>query len=142
VLKHFAERTVSGHLVEELLADVGRIIDRTRASGRAGYISATQRLADFSPRFRFAHLLHRRFRIDGPLVSCLADRFELLLVNRLVLDDLGRYVEDKLAPLLGAGVTALLEQILRQRHEMAILALEAFAHSIPRLRQSAGASSA
>src|SRR6202051_5115377 len=55
VLKHFAERTVSGHLVEELLADVGRIIDRTRASGRAGYISAAQRLADFSPRFRFAH---------------------------------------------------------------------------------------
>jgi CPA1 family monovalent cation:H+ antiporter len=44
VLKHFAERIVSGHLVEELLADVGRIIDRTRASGRAGYIRAAQRI--------------------------------------------------------------------------------------------------
>jgi monovalent cation:H+ antiporter, CPA1 family len=131
VLKHFAERTVSGHLVEELLADVGRIIDRTRASGRAGYISAAQRLADFSPRFRFAHLLHRRFGIDGPLVDCLADRFELLLVNRIVLDDLGRYVEGKLAPLLGAGVTALLEQILRQRQEMTILALEALRAQYP-----------
>ena len=131
VLKHFAERTVSGHLVEELLADVGRIIDRTRASGRPGYISAAQRLADFSPRFRFAHLLHRRFGIDGPLVDCLADRFELLLVNRIVLDDLGRYVEGKLAPLLGAGVTALLEQILRQRQEMAMLALEALRAQYP-----------
>src|SRR5260370_11726268 len=131
VLKHFAERTVSGHLVEELLADVGRIIDRTRTSGRAGYISAAQRLADFSPRFRFAHLLHRLFRIDGPLVYCLADRFELLLVNRIVLDDLGRYVEGKLAPLLGTGVTALLEQILRQRQEMAMLALEALRAQYP-----------
>jgi CPA1 family monovalent cation:H+ antiporter len=65
------------------------------------------------------------------LVDCLADRFELLLVNRIVLDDLGRYVEDKLAPLLGAGVTAPLGQILRQRQEMAILALEALRTQYP-----------
>jgi hypothetical protein len=33
-------------------------VNHALTAPRAGYIGAAQRLADFSPRFRFAHLLH------------------------------------------------------------------------------------
>ena len=43
VLRHFEERTVSSRLVEQLLADAGRLIDRARTGGQAEYIAAAQR---------------------------------------------------------------------------------------------------
>ena len=125
VLKHFEERTVSGRIVEELLAAVGMLIDRTRSGGYPEYLRAAQQVVNFSRRFRIAHFLHRRLSLDGPLVDCLANRFELLLVARMVLRDLEPYLDGKLAPLLGKQVTATLRELLRQRHEMTATAIDA-----------------
>jgi Na+:H+ antiporter len=126
VLEHFSSRTVSGRVVEELLADAERLIDRTHASGREGYFAAAGDQLSFSRRFRFGHMLHRRFRIDGPLVDRLGDRFERLLVSRVVLEELGPYVATSLAPLVGDRVTPKLRLVLDQRRQMADAALEAF----------------
>jgi CPA1 family monovalent cation:H+ antiporter len=125
VLEHFAERTISGRIVEELLAAVGVLIDRTRVGGHREYIRAAQQIVDFSRRFRIAHFLHRRFSLDGPLIDCLADRFELLLAARMVLQDLEPFVNKKLAPLLGKHVTATAREVLRQRLEMTATAVDA-----------------
>jgi monovalent cation:H+ antiporter, CPA1 family len=131
VLRHFEERTVSSRLVEQLLANTGRLIDRARTGGQAAYLRVAQRSADFSKRFWFAHFLHRRLSIDGPLVDALADRFESLLVNRIVLEELGSFIDDKLAPLVGETVTPELHQILHQRQEMTQKALEALRSQYP-----------
>ncbi len=131
VRRHFAERSISGRIVEQMLANVGRIVDRTRAGGRVEYLRAAQRMIDFSQRFRFAHFLHRRFGIDGPLVDSLADRFESLLVNGIVLTELAPYVDEKLAPLLGERVTPALHEILRQRQDLTGVALEAMREQYP-----------
>jgi len=131
VRRHFAERSISGRIVEQMLANVGRIVDRTRAGGRSEYLRATQRMIDFSQRFRFAHFLHRRFGIDGPLVDSLADRFESLLVNGIVLTELAPYVDEKLAPLIGERVTPALHEILRQRQDLTGVALEAMREQYP-----------
>jgi Na+:H+ antiporter len=127
----FAERTISGTIVEQLLANVGRLVDRTRAEGRIGYLRASQRMVQFSRRFRAAHFIHRRLRIDGPLVDSLADRFELLLVNGIVLTELAPYVDEKLTPLLGESVTPQLHEILHQRQDMTGAALEALRQQYP-----------
>ena len=127
----FAERTISGRIVEQLLANVGRLVDRTRAEGRSGYLRSAQRMVEFSRRFRVAHFLHRRLRIDGPLVDSLADRFELLLVNGIVLTELAPYVDEKLTPLLGESVTPQLHEILHQRQDMTGAALEALRQQYP-----------
>lgn len=95
LLGHFAERTVSGRIIEEALTAVGRLIDRTRAGGEREYIAAAQHMVDFSGAFRVAHFLHRRFSWDGPLMDRLADRFELLLNSRIVLQELEPYVTGK-----------------------------------------------
>jgi CPA1 family monovalent cation:H+ antiporter len=122
---------VSGRLVELLLADAGRLVDRARSGGQAEYIRTAQRQAGFSQRFRFAHFLHRRFGIDTPLVDALADRFEMLLVKRIVLEELAPFIDDKLAPLVGERITPQLHEILRQRQEMTRTALEALRTQYP-----------
>ncbi|MGH7932009.1 MAG: cation:proton antiporter [Candidatus Binataceae bacterium] len=131
VLKHFADRTVSGRIVEELLAAVGVLIDRTRTGGPPEYIRAAQQIIDFSRRFRLAHFFHRRFSLDGPLMDCLADRFELLLVARIVLQELEPYVNRKLAPLLDKHVTATVWEVLSQRHDMTATAVDALRQQYP-----------
>jgi len=126
ILEHFSARTVSGRVVEELLNHAERLIDRTRTDGREGYLDSGKEQIGFSWRTQFAHLLHRRFRVDGPLVDRLGDRFERLLVGRVVLEELGPYVGSSLAPLVGEKITPLVRLALDQRRQMADAALEAF----------------
>jgi monovalent cation:H+ antiporter, CPA1 family len=130
VLRHFEERTVSSKLVEQLLADAGHLLDGARA-GQEEYMRAAHRQVGFSRRFRLVHFLHRRFNIDAPLVDALADRFESLLVNRILVDEMGPFIDDKLAPLVAERVTAQLHEILRQRLEMTRTALEALRVQYP-----------
>lgn len=125
ILGQFGEQTVAGRIVEELLTDAGRMVDRTRARGSAEYMLEAQRSVGFKPRFRTAHLLHRRLHIDGPLVDALGDRFERLLVSRIVQNELVPYVDDKLLPLVGAATAGRLRDILRRRQEMTSSALQA-----------------
>jgi CPA1 family monovalent cation:H+ antiporter len=88
-------------------------------------------MVDFSPRFRFALWAHRHLRIEGPLVDRLADRFESLLVQQIVLKELEPYIEEKLVPLLGEKVASTLREVLRGRHEMTSAALEALRQQYP-----------
>jgi monovalent cation:H+ antiporter, CPA1 family len=131
VLSHFAERTVSGTMVEHLVTSLGQLIDRTRVGGQAEYIRGAQQIVDFSRRFRIAHFLHRRLSFDGPLVDRLADRFELLLLSRIVLEELGSYLEAKLSPLVGEKAIATIGDILRRRREMTATALNALRQQYP-----------
>ena len=125
VLQHFGEQTIAGPVVEKMLADAGRTIDRTRTKGPAEYVRAARHAIDFSWRFRLAQFVHRRFQIDGPLVDAVSDRFERLLVLRIVLDQLVEYVDEKLTPLVGESVAGDLRKLLAERQEMTSAALAA-----------------
>jgi CPA1 family monovalent cation:H+ antiporter len=135
LLGHFAERTVSGRIVEEALVGAGRLIDRGRTGGAREYILAAQHAVDFSRGFRVAHFLHRRLSWDGPLVDRLADRFDLLLNSRIVLEELEPYVNRNIEPLVGLLATAKILEILRQRREMIATALEALRQQYPEYAQ-------
>jgi len=88
-------------------------------------------MVDFSRQFRFAHWVHRRLRIEGPLVDRLADRYESLLVQQIVLKQLHAYIEEKLVPLLGTKVASMLHEVLRSRHDMTGAALDALRQQYP-----------
>src|SRR5262245_8521735 len=115
ILDHFAARTVSGRVVEELLENVGRLTDRTRAKGLSEYLEAAREIVGFSSRFRLAHFLHRRLGIEFVLEDVLADRFERLLVSRIVLEELSASVVDKLGAIVGERLTPRLLDVLQQR---------------------------
>ena len=131
ILDHFAARTVSGRIVEELLENVGRLIDRTRAKGLPEYLETAHEIIGFSWRFRLAHLLHRRFAIESMLEDVLADRFERLLVSRIVLEEVSLSVVEKLGPIVGARLTPRLLDVLQQRQAMTVAALEALGAQYP-----------
>jgi CPA1 family monovalent cation:H+ antiporter len=135
VLEHFAARSVLGRVVGELLVDADRLIDGTRTGGRDGYLAAAGEQLAFSRSFRVAHMLHWRCRIDGPLIDRLGDRFERLLVCRVILDDLHPYVTTSLVPLVGDRIAPELRRVLDQRRRMVDAALEALRAQYPGFAQ-------
>jgi CPA1 family monovalent cation:H+ antiporter len=131
VLEHFDARTVSGRTVEELLGSFDVLLDRARTRGAKAYLDAGQAIVGFSRSFRAAHVLHRRFGIDGPVVDRLADRFERLSVSRIVLEELAPYVDETLARLVTPAVAARLRELVATRQAMTSAALEAMGAQYP-----------
>jgi CPA1 family monovalent cation:H+ antiporter len=131
VLEHFNRRTISGRTVEALVTDAGHLLERSRTRGPEEYLRTGQQLVAFSRGFRAALLLHRRFRITGPLVDRLADRFERLLVSRIVLQELTPYIDDTLAPLLHPDAIPPLRGLLQKRRQMTDAAFEALQAQYP-----------
>lgn len=131
VLEHFDARTISGRTVEELLGDVAQLLDHVRTRGEAEYLRTGQALVGFSRTFRVAHFVHRRLHIDGPLVDRLADRFERLLVSRIVLEELAPYITETLAPLVNERTPPKLADLLQRRQAMATAALDALGAQYP-----------
>jgi CPA1 family monovalent cation:H+ antiporter len=126
VLARFAARAISGRVVREMIADADRLIERTRARGLAEYRETARQGSALSWSFRAGHFLHRRFRIDRLLVDRLADRFERFLALRVVLEELTRYVDDKLGYVVGPRLAPQLREAVQQRQQTADALLEAF----------------
>jgi CPA1 family monovalent cation:H+ antiporter len=131
VLEHFNRRTISGRTVEALLTDAGHLLERSRTRGPEEYLRTGQQLVGYSRSFRAALLLQRRLRITGPLVDRLADRFERLLVSRIVLQELTPYIDDTLAPLLHPDAVPALRELLEKRRQMTDGAFEALEAQYP-----------
>lgn len=131
VLRHFGARTVSRRTVESLLLGLDRLIDAARADRRVGYVRAGRRMLAYGRGFRIALWLHRRLRITRPLTNRLADRFELLLVSAMLLDELRPFIKDKLSPVLGERMCGLIGDILGQRIEATRKELDALRLQYP-----------
>ena len=129
--QHFRRRTVSVRIIEQLLAETGQLRERARAGGRVEYNRASRRMIGYSIGFRIALRLHRYLRIDSFLVEALADRFERLLVQRIVLGELVPFVGDRIGPVFGHRVAEIVEDILTQRREATRRALDALELQYP-----------
>lgn len=131
LLAHFRERTVSIRIIERLLAETERLRERARAGGRVEYNRAARQMLGYPIAFRAALGLHRTLRIDAPLAKVLADRFERLLILRIVLSELTPFVGERIAPILGDRVAEIVEDILEQRREATKRALDALELQYP-----------
>ncbi len=114
-LDHFADRTVSRRLVTVLVAKAGRLRDAAKSAGPDGYLKAARDSLRFRLAFRFASALHRRFGIERFLARNLADRFETLLITRMVLEELIGFTRTKLSGLLGKPIAEQLLALLQER---------------------------
>ena len=131
LLEHFRERTVSTRIIEKLLAETGRLRERARGGGRVEYNRAARRILGYSLSFRVALQVHRLLRSDHFLVEALGDRFERLLIVRIVLSDLAPFVHERIAPILGERIADLIEEIVDQRREATVRALDALELQYP-----------
>ncbi|MGY6412011.1 MAG: cation:proton antiporter [Alkalilacustris sp.] len=124
ILEAFREQLVSARLAEQMLTDADRLIERTRLGGRDAY-RATGRISLAQGRwYRLAIRLHNRLHLSGLLARLTADRFEILLNQRLILRDLHGYIDTKIRRIHGRRVADLLQELLRRREEETQAALD------------------
>lgn len=114
-LAQYAAGTVSRRTLPFLRAKAGRLFDAAKTGGRTAYFEKAEDSLRFRARFRLGLWLHRRFGWTDLLARALTDRFETVLVTRIVLESLTAYVTEKLSPVLGDGVGAALREALSVR---------------------------
>ena len=124
ILARVRERTISSRMADLVLSDADRLIEGARTQGRTGYQRAARRSVAYGQAFRTAVRLHARFGISGPLARLTADRFELLLSQRLILRDLGTFIDGRIRRIHGRRVAELLHELLSRRIETVETALE------------------
>ena len=114
-LEYFEGRTVSRRVAASLLTNVARLRDGARTHGVEGYQRAAARLRAFGVTYRIALALHRRIGIAGPFARQLADRFEVQLAARFVLENLAAFNRDQIGRLFGAGPSAVMGRQIELR---------------------------
>ncbi|MBI6628267.1 cation:proton antiporter [Pontibaca salina] len=124
ILRLFRERTISSRLSDRILSEADRLIEAARNNGRTGYQRAARRSIAYGPTFQLALLLHNRLHISVPLALITADRFELLISQRLVLRDLHGFIDGRIRRIHGRRVAELLHELLNRRMEAVEKALE------------------
>jgi CPA1 family monovalent cation:H+ antiporter len=124
ILERVRERTISARMAEQVLSDTDRLIEGTRSGGRSGYGRAARRNIAYGRGFRAAVALHNRLGVSAPLVRMTADRFELLLSQRLILHDLGSFIDGRIRRIHGRRVADLLHELLSRRVEAVDTALD------------------
>ncbi|SDE16429.1 cation:proton antiporter [Limimaricola pyoseonensis] len=124
VLELFRERAISARLAERALGEADRLIETTRTGGRTGYRRAARESLGQGGPTRLAAFLHNRLSISGPLSRLTADRFEMLLMQRLVLRDLDDFIDARIRRIHGRRVAELLHELLERRAEQVEQALD------------------
>ncbi|UFN48532.1 cation:proton antiporter [Roseomonas sp. OT10] len=118
LLEMFQDQGLSQRIMENLLWTAESMIDGAWAEGRLGYIKAARQRLRPPLRLVVAQWLHRNFRIDAPLMHCLAERFETLLLTHLVSVALDRFMRRRMEPVLGQRVTEVVGDIVARREDL------------------------
>ncbi len=124
IIEHFRQQLFSARLVERMLSDVDRLIERTRQGGRDAYRAEARRALGYGGRYRLAVWLHNRLRWSRLLEALTAERFEILLYQQLVLQELRGFIDRKIRRIHGRRVADLLHELLRRRAEETESALQ------------------
>ena len=124
IIENFRQQLLSSRLVDRMLTDVDRLIERTRSGGRSEYRAAGRQSLGYGGWYRAAVWLHNRLRWSRPLEQMTAERFEILLNQRLILGQLDEYIDRKIRRIHGRRVADLLHELLRRREEEEENALE------------------
>ena len=131
ILARVRERTISARMAEQILSDADRLIEGARSGGRSGYQRTARRSVNYGRALRAAVAFHSRLGLSSPLVRMTADRFELLLSQRLILRDLDTFIDGRIRRIHGRRVADLLHELLTRRIEMVGTALEALRLQYP-----------
>jgi CPA1 family monovalent cation:H+ antiporter len=145
-LEIMAERAASPVSVQALLRNAEALGEGARSGGRLGYQRSAEAALAFPFSFRVAYFFYRRFGIVRFLADRLGDRFEMLLVTRLLIQELMGAHAVRSRSIFGERVVELIDAILQVRLKRTTAALDALRRQYPQyaaalearfLRQSA-----
>ena len=118
LLDLFRIRGISRRVMETLLRTAESMIDGARLEGRFGYVRAVRRRLSPSLRFRLAQFVHHRLRLDTPLMYCMMERFEMLMIAHLVSLSLGRFMRRRVEPTLGVRLAEIVSEVLERQQKL------------------------
>ncbi|MFT8243888.1 cation:proton antiporter [Roseomonas sp. BN140053] len=118
LLEIFKDQGLSRRIMENLLWTAEAMVDGARAEGRLGYIKAARQRLRPTLRFVLAQWIHRAFRIDAPLMNCMAERFETLLLTHFISVSMNRFMHRRMEPVLGKRVIEVVGEIVARREDL------------------------
>jgi monovalent cation:H+ antiporter, CPA1 family len=145
-LEIMAERAASPITVQALLRNAEALGEGARTGGRLGYKRSAEAALAFPFSFKAAYFFYRRFGIVRFLADRLGDRFEMLLVTRLLIQELMGAHAVRSRSIFGERVVELIDGILKLRLKRTTASLDALRRQYPQyaaalearfLRQSA-----
>jgi len=131
ILGHLEDGTASPALVGALLGRARRLLEAARLAGVEGYAREAAAALQFSRKMHVAAALHSRLGIDRYLERELANRFEMLLISRIVVTELLRFSEGQLAALLGRRIGTAAADALEIRRAATTRSLDALRLQYP-----------
>ena len=131
VLETRADQVASQTTVQVLLRNGDALVEGARAEGRLGYLRAAAAALSFPLAFRIAYFLYRHFGIQRFLADRLADRVELLLITRLLVERLVSFNDERLGVVFRQRLTEITKEIIEQRREDVSDALDALRRQYP-----------
>ena len=118
LLDLFRIRGLPRGVMETLLRTADAMIDGARLEGRFGYVRAARRQLRPALRFRLAQWAHRTIGIDWPLMLCMRQSFERLLIQHLVSLALTRFMRRRIEPTLGRRIADIVAEVLERRRKL------------------------
>ncbi|PJK28909.1 cation:proton antiporter [Minwuia thermotolerans] len=130
-LDHYSRGYVPSATARELVALTDELMDATKTGGVEGYRSAADKLLEFNWRFMLSMQVQRRFGMAGPLGKRLANRMERLRTVIAVLAEVRDQGIDDIRALVGDPAADRLCEILDERRETVMSALNALRVQYP-----------
>jgi monovalent cation:H+ antiporter, CPA1 family len=115
VLETLARRAASPGALQALMRNAEKLVEGARSDGRLGYKRAAEAALAFPLSFRVAYFFYRRFGSRRLLEDRLGERFETLLVTRLLIHELADGSAKGSRSIFGERMAALIDSILAAR---------------------------
>ena len=125
VLDTLARRAASPAALQALMRNAEALVEGARSGGRLGYKRAAEAALAFPFSFKAAYFVYRRFGVSRFVGDRLGDRFETLLVTRLLIQELAGAAAKRSRSIFGERVGKLIDSILQARLDQTKSALDA-----------------
>ncbi|MGE5268203.1 MAG: cation:proton antiporter [Thiohalocapsa sp.] len=131
VLEMRHDRAASPGAIQVLLANADGLAEAVRSDGRLGYCRESETALALPLGFRAGYALYRRVGIARLLAARLADRLEMLLTTRFVVERLYAFNRQQIAALFGERLAAVAHAMIDRRRAMILAALDALRRQFP-----------
>ena len=115
VLEILTRRAASPSALQALMRNAETLVEGARSDGRLGYKRAAEAALAFPLSFRVAYFFYRQFGIRRFLEDRLGERFETLLVTRLLIRELADSGAKGSRSIFGERMAALIDGVLTAR---------------------------
>lgn len=129
--EEMADGTISRRAGSILIGRSNDLLDAIKEGGVQAYRQAARAATRIDRLTRFAGLLHRRFRLNGLLARRMAQRTELRLIQRRVLESMVAFVRNRIRALFGERVSEVARHVVEARIDELDRALDAIRLQYP-----------